>query len=191
MTVLVAALGINRDIAYSAFTALDSLSPLLETSAKSKDPIVHLQPMRRIRNLLCSPAHLMRESKKTAGQPKMLCAVLCCAVLCCAVLCCACGLNMQYRKPTCFMLCHAASAPYSASWHPHSHNLAVMTRVVLFMARLLPNAPTIPSAAHPPPTSTPAAWNTVQKTIAKLAATHECLMRDVMGSLSVSALYVL
>ncbi len=89
MTVLVAALGINRDIAYSAFTALDSLSPLWESSAKSKDLLLRLQDMHRICNLLCPPAHLMRESKKTAGQPKMLCAVLCCAVLCCAVLCCA------------------------------------------------------------------------------------------------------
>ena len=99
ISVLIAALGTNRDIAYSAFTALDSLSPLLESSAKSK---VRLQTVHRICNLLCPPVHLMREPR-AAGQPKLRCAVLCCAVLCCAVLCCAmlcCDpvLNMQYRS---------------------------------------------------------------------------------------------
>ena len=89
ISVLVAALGTNRDIAYSAFPALDSLSPLLESSARSKELLVRLQTVHRICNLLCPPVHLMREPKKAAGQPKLLCAVLCCAVLCCAVLCCA------------------------------------------------------------------------------------------------------
>ncbi len=57
----------------------------------------------------------------------------------------------------------------------------MMTSVMLFTARLIPDAPTL----------TLVAWDAVQKTALKLAATHDWLMRDVLGSLSGSALDVL